>query len=60
MYQILLKITDKESVDSLILGLVKQGYSVSYDEEEKCVAFLTRENEVFRISSEDIKGVTTN
>ena len=58
LYQILLRVIDKTSVDSLIIGLAKQGYSVSYNEEEKCISFLTNESEVHRISSKDVTDVT--
>jgi len=49
MYEISLRITEKNYVDSLIVALVQQGYEVYFDYEKEHICFQTVEDEVREI-----------
>jgi len=45
-YEIAIKMQDNSQLDALIVGLVKQGYAVYYNEEEGVLCFTTTDEEV--------------
>ncbi len=45
-YEIAIQILDKDYVDTLIVSLVHQGYSVYYNDNENVVCFTTHGDEV--------------
>jgi hypothetical protein len=48
-FEIAIKVLDEAYVDSLIVALVRQGYSVYLNEEDKVVCFTATDEEVTKI-----------
>lgn len=51
-YEVAITIMDKSQVDPLIIGLVRQGYSVYYNEDESVLCYTTTGDEVTEVSDE--------
>ena len=45
-YEIAINITDPDYIDSLITAIVRQGYAVYFNPDEKVVCFTATEDEV--------------
>jgi hypothetical protein len=45
-YEVAIKITDNKHVNNLIISLVRQGYSVYYNDDENVVCFTATDEEV--------------
>jgi hypothetical protein len=50
-YELKLKILDKNYVDTLIVSLVRQGYNVYYNKEEKVVCCTIANDELQEVNS---------
>jgi len=48
-YEIRISISDPAYVDRLVAAIVRQGYAVYYNEDEKCVCFTGTDDEVVRL-----------
>jgi hypothetical protein len=48
-YEVAIKITDNDYIDSLVISLVRQGYEVYYNDDEDVVCFKTYDEEVREI-----------
>ena len=48
-YEVAIHIHDEKYIDSLIVALVRQGYDVYYNDDEKVVCFTTHDDEVTEI-----------
>ena len=48
-YEISINILDQSYVDNLVISLVRQGYDVYYNDEEKIVCFDVDEKEVIKL-----------
>lgn len=53
-YEIALEVLDEKYVDSLIVALVRQGYDVYYNDDEKKVCFTASYEDVIEIK-ENVK-----
>ena len=49
-YEVTITIMDKSQLDPLIVGLVRQGYSVYYNEDEDVLCYNTTDDEVTEVS----------
>jgi hypothetical protein len=54
MTQVSINIIDKDYIDSLIVALVRQGYSVFYNADDNIVGYTTDESELTAIRYEKI------
>ena len=48
-YEIRIAISDESYVDDLIISLVRQGYSVYYNPDDKMVCYTTEEDGVYKV-----------
>jgi len=48
-YEIAIKVLDEKYVDKLVVSLVRQGYNVYYNPEEKAVCFTATDEEVTKL-----------
>ena len=48
-YEVAIQVLDKDYVDQLIVSLVRQGYAVYYNEEDKKVCFTATDEEITKI-----------
>lgn len=53
--EVAIQIQDKKYIDRLITALVRQGYAVYYNEEDKLVCFTTGNGDITKILYEKIK-----
>ena len=49
-YEVAIKITDNDYIDTLVISLVRQGYEVYYNKDEDVVCFKTHDEEVTEIN----------
>ena len=49
-YEVAIKITDNDYIDTLVISLVRQGYEVYYNKDEDVVCFKTYDEEVKEIN----------
>ena len=54
--EVAIHIDDTKYVDRLVTALVRQGYAVYYNEEDKLVCFTTGSEDITKILYERIKG----
>ena len=52
-YEITINIIDPSYVDKLVVALVRQGYDVYYNDDDKKVCFNTDESELTKLHGED-------
>ena len=45
-YEVAIKITNNDYIDTLVISLVRQGYEVYYNDDEDVVCFKTYDEEV--------------
>jgi hypothetical protein len=51
-YEVAIGILDGKYADSMIIALVRQGYSVYYNEDLKCVCFTATDGEITAIEDD--------
>ncbi len=51
-YGVAIKVLDEGYVDQLIISLVRQGYAVYYNSDEKVVCYTAEEDEITKIKKD--------